>query len=80
MPHRYGNPKDIEPPGKKPRDSDLLGLKNIATGSAEDMTAVMFVALCLLTSSVGVFGMSEEHRMNEYRKRGYKWPLDEMVP
>ena len=37
-------------------------------------------ALCLLTSN-GVFGqMTEEHRMNEYRKRGYKWPLDEMVP
>ncbi|KAL7525156.1 hypothetical protein ACHAXR_000882, partial [Thalassiosira sp. AJA248-18] len=24
--------------------------------------------------------MSEEHRMEEYHKRGYKWPLEKMVP
>ena len=37
-------------------------------------------ALCLLASNAGVFGMTEEHRVEEYHKRGYRWPLEEMVP
>lgn len=28
----------------------------------------------------GVYAMTEEHRMEEYHKRGYKWPLEKMVP
>lgn len=36
--------------------------------------------LATLLSPLTVTSMTEEHRVNEYNKRGYKWPLAKMVP
>lgn len=34
----------------------------------------------MLVCPIGVIAMTEEHRMSEYLKRGYSWPLEKMVP
>lgn len=36
--------------------------------------------LCLLISPLSTAGLDEDTRMREYHKRGYKWPLEKMVP
>lgn len=36
--------------------------------------------LCLLVSPLSTAGLDEDTRMREYHKRGYKWPLEKMVP
>eukprot|EP00804_Cyclotella_cryptica_P004251 CCRYP_016798-RA/>CCRYP_016798-RA protein AED:0.47 eAED:0.47 QI:146/0/0.5/1/1/1/2/0/66 len=36
--------------------------------------------LTLFMCPIAATAMTEEHRMSEYRKRGYSWPLEKTVP
>eukprot|EP00571_Detonula_confervacea_P016403 CAMPEP_0172303236 /NCGR_PEP_ID=MMETSP1058-20130122/4802_1 /TAXON_ID=83371 /ORGANISM="Detonula confervacea, Strain CCMP 353" /LENGTH=402 /DNA_ID=CAMNT_0013013977 /DNA_START=57 /DNA_END=1265 /DNA_ORIENTATION=- len=42
-------------------------------------TIALWLATALVLQDVAL-AMSEDHRMEEYHKRGYKWPLEKVVP